>query len=217
MGERPPAYDARMSAPRLRDTIRYGRVIHSDEGAAGKVLLIIAAIIVLLGAAAFALWNPVIRPLIGEAVPVRVTEPTPFEVPYGDPQVRVTVPTNWTMQRALYNPQQALLKSPDLGTEVLIDTWKHGASPTLGTAIAEATDGWVDTTEPRFEQYSDELTGASVIGSPKAGADEQIVIVVAEHGASEARGSATITVSSDRPVSEILPAIAHLLTEVTVP
>ena len=196
---------------------RLRRVAHSDEGAIGKALLIIAAIVVLLGVAAVALWNPVIRPLIGEAVPVRVSEPTAFEVPHDDPQIRVTVPVDWTVQRALYNRQQALLRSPDLGTEVLIDTWAHGASPTLNTAISDATDGWDDASAPRFEQYSDDLTGVSVIGSPKAGGPEQVVVIVTAPDAIEQRGSAVLTVTSDRPVDEILPTIADLLTGVTVP
>lgn len=189
-----------------------------EAGAAGKVLLILVAIIVLLGVAAVALWNPVIRPLIGEAVPVRVSEQTQLEVPFDDPQVRVMVPEHWTMQRALYNPQQALLRSPDLGTHVLIDTWKHGASPTMRTAISQATKGWKNEGDPLEETYSDELVGISVVGSQADGGEERIIVVVGSSQSPDLRAAAMLTITTDRDeVDEVLPAIADLIALMEVP
>ena len=190
----------------------------SDEGAIGKVLLIIVAIVLLLGVAAVALWNPVIRPLVGEAVPVRVSQATPFEIPHDDPQMRVIVPADWTMQRALYNQQEAILKSPDLGTHVRIDTWKHGASPTLATALSEATSGWEELGEARQEFLATELVSMSVIGSEKAGSIEKLVVIVADATDPDLRAAAVFEVSTDREdIGEVLPAIAEMLALVEVP
>lgn len=189
-----------------------------EAGTAGKVLLIVVAIIVLLGVAGVALWNPVIRPLIGEAVPVRVTEDTTFEVPFDDPQVTVTVPEGWTMQRALYNPQQALLRSPDLGTHVLIDTWKHGASPTMKTAITQVTKGWKSVGAPLSETYSEELVGLSVVGSEAEGGKERLIVVVGSPHSPDSRAAAVLTVTTDREqIDEVLPAVAQFISHMEVP
>lgn len=189
----------------------------TEAGSAGKVLLIIVAIVVLLGVAVVALWRPVIQPLVGDAVPERVVTATEYQVPHDDPQVRVTVQPDWTVQRALYNPEQALIRSPDLSTEVKIDTWEHGASPSLKTAIVEATEGLVAHTGVRVEQLTDTLVGVSVVTSAREGAPEGIVVVVGEGTDDSARATAIFTVTAPEGLlDEVLPAVTELLESVEV-
>ncbi|WP_217135221.1 hypothetical protein [Leucobacter chinensis] len=190
----------------------FTRIMRDDSGAAGKVLLIVAAFLVLLAVAVLALWRPVIQPLIGDGLATRVEGDTDYLVPRDDAQLSLTLADGWVVQRSLYQPEQALLKSPDFSVEVLVSTWMHGASPSAKTALAEAIEGWHDHTETRIEAVSDDVVAVSVFGHEKKRQPEKLVVALAKGSDERAKAFATLTVSTkDRDLDEVLPAVAELI------
>lgn len=171
-----------------------------ERGSAGKVMLIILGIIVLLGVAAVALWKPVIQPLAGEAIPERLDTDTRYHIPWDTPEMTLTIPEGWVVQRALYNKHQAVIRTPDLEATITIDTWDADGTPSLNAAMRDHT-----------ELHLEQLTPDTIALWAR---DDILTIAVGRGTTGDAKAAALITVNAD---DTYLPALAELLATVEVP
>lgn len=178
----------------------------NERGSAGKVMLIILGIIVLLGVAAVALWKPVIQPLAGEAIPERLDTDTRYHIPWDTPEMTLTIPEGWVVQRALYNKHQAVIRTPDLEATITIDTWDADGTPSLNAAMRDHTD-------LHLEQLTTDTVALWVRD------DTNIRTIAVGRGTTgDAKTAALITVDVGTGADDrYLPALAALLATVEVP
>ncbi|HUH53080.1 MAG TPA: hypothetical protein VLZ31_03430 [Microbacteriaceae bacterium] len=191
------------------------KLIADERGAAGKAFLIFLGAVVLVGVAGYALWKPVLLPLVGEAIPERMESDTSFVVPAESPAITLNVPKDWVAQRGLFNKEKAMVQSPDLVLQIEIETWPGGKAPSLEGAMAEVSENYVDTEEPRIEVLKEGVVfyytfangSEALIGAvgPDAGED------------TSAKASALLTATvTGEEIENYLPTLSMFFSEMKI-
>lgn len=192
-------------------------VVRDQQGAAGKVFLIIFAIIALFAVVGFALWQPVIRPIIEDSIPARYSEEIQLLVPEDSPEISITVPVDWVSQRGLLDGQTALITSPDLQLEIEIVTWAGGSAPSFAAAVNEATDGKSIIEEPKSEAISESALLHYAIISDGNGQKLLAAIGPNTSESTSNKASAILSVTSKSgEVEKYLPTLASFLKGIEV-
>lgn len=204
---------------RKSESSSWGSVARGQQGSAGKVFLIILASLVLLAVAGIALWKPVIEPRIGEIIPERVSAATEFSVPAEEPRLTFLVPKDWVVQRAVFDSNQAVISTPDLALEIVVDPWREASAPSLPRALETATSHLSTTPEPRTEILSDTLRIRYVVGAEPDSEQDVLIAVLGVESDPEVspKAVATLTVRTpEEPLEDYLPTLALLLQDVRI-
>lgn len=198
-------------------TSRTSRWGDPQAGGAGKGLLMFLGAASLLAFGLWMLWKPVFQPMIGEAIPTRVTEVTAFPVPVHDPQVVLTIEPDWVVQRGVFDDATALVRTPDLGLEITVDTWEHGTGPSLEAAMREVLD---QEGEARIERIAAGVIARSAFVGE--GRNERLIVAIGnEHDPLE-RAVAIVTAEhsdrapEDADLSDAVPAVAAFVAGIEV-
>lgn len=177
------------------------------------------ASLILIAVAGVALWKPVIEPLVSDIIPERVGVETDFLVPAETPRLIFVIPQDWVVQRAVFEPTHAVIRTPDLALEILVEPWEEATAPSIQGALATASTLLQTDAEPRSETLNETLSVTYVAGTePDVEGEVLIAVLGAETdpGVSP-KALATLTVRThEKPLEDYLPTLAMLLNNLRI-